>query len=161
MRRCMVYDWRMKAKTLAGALFATLLLPGWTAAQEPGPDTVDEQQAEEREQAQKLRRAQEAREASRVESARKLEAALARQAEIRRLEEVRAGLARRESYLGHEIYWSQRERDSLLWKDPTDLSSMSRRSTLDHQLNRYQSELERTGTLNQSATTQLRGLQAR
>ena len=55
----------------------------------------------------------------------------------------------------------RRERDSLLWKDPTDLSSMSRRSSLDHQLNRYQSELERTGTLNQSVTTQLRGLQAR
>ncbi|HEV8097016.1 MAG TPA: hypothetical protein VGP71_14905 [Burkholderiales bacterium] len=152
----------MKPKTPAVVLFAALLLlPGWSAAQDSGSDAADEQQAEEREQTQKLRRAQEALEASRVESARKLEAALARQAEIRRLEEVRAGLARRESYLGHEIYWSQRERDSLQWKDPTDLSSMSRRSTLDHQLNRYQSELERTGTLNQSVTTQLRSLQAR
>jgi len=157
----MVYHWRMKAKTLAGAVFAALLLPGWTAAQNSQWDAADEQQAEEREQAQKLRRAQEALEASRVESARKLEAALARQAEIRRLEEVRAGLARRESHLGHEIYWSQRERDSLQWKDPTDLSSMSRRSTLDHQLNRYQSELERTGSLNQGVTTQLRSLQVR
>jgi hypothetical protein len=158
----MVYHWRMKAKTLAGAVFAALLLlSGWTAAQDSQSDAVDEQQAEEREHAQKLRRALEDLEASRAESARKLEAALARQAEIRRLDEVRAGLTRRESYLGHEIYWSQRERDSLLWKDPTDLSSMSRRSTLDHQLNRYQSELERTGTLNQSVATQLRGLQAR
>src|SRR5688572_27170124 len=116
------------------ALLAALLLPGGAVAQASGSDAVDEHQAEEREQAQKLRRAQEALEASRVGAARKLEAALARQAEIRRLEEVRAGLVRRESALGHEIYWSRRERESLLWKDPTDLSSMSRRSTLDHQL---------------------------
>ena len=93
----MVYHWQMKSKTPVAALVAALLLlPGWTAAQDSGPDAADEQQAEEREQAQKLRRAQEALEASRVESARKLEAALARQAEIRRLEKVRAGLARRQ-----------------------------------------------------------------
>ena len=157
----MVYHSGVKLKTPIAVVAALLLLPGWAVAQDSGSDAADEQQAEEREQARKLRRAQEALEASRVETARKLEAALTRQAEIRRLEEVRASLARRESYLGHEIYWSQRERDSLLWKDPTDLSSMSRRSTLDHQLNRYQSELERTGTLNQSVTTQLRGLRAR
>jgi hypothetical protein len=151
----------MRLKTPVAVVAALLLLPGWGVAQDSGSEAADEQQAVERERAQKLRRAQEALDASRVEAARKLEAALSRQAEIGRLEQVRAGLARRESSLGHEIYWSQRERDSLLWKDPTDLSSMSRRSALDHQLNRYQSELERTGTLNQSVTTQLRGLQAR
>ena len=157
----MVYHGGVKLKTPIAVVAALLLLPGWAVAQDSGPDAADEQQAEEREQAQRLRRAQEELESRRAEAARRLEAAQARQAEIRRLEEVRASLARRESYLGHEIYWSQRERDSLLWKDPTDLSSMSRRSTLDHQLNRYQGELERTGTLNQSVTTQLRGLQAR
>ena len=158
----MVYHCRMTLKTPATVLLAAaLFLPGWTAAQESQPEALDEQQAEERERAQKLRRAQEELEARRAESARKLEAALVRQAEIRRLEELRSGLARRESYLGHEIHWSQRERDSLLWKDPTDLSSMSRRSTLDHELNRYQSELERTGTQRQGVNTQLRGLQSR
>ena len=109
---------------------------------------------------QKLRRAHSELEARRTDAARRLEGELLRQSEMRRLDDARA-IGRRESYLGGEIYWTQRERDSLQWKDPTDLSSMARRSYLDHQLYQNRSELDRAGTLRQGVTNPslLNGLQ--
>jgi hypothetical protein len=120
------------------------------------------QQAEEREEMQKLRRARAELEARRTDAARRLEGEQLRQSEMRRLDEARA-IGRRESYLGGEIYWTQRERDSLQWKDPTDLSSMARRSSLDHQLYQNRSELDRAGTLRQGVInpSTLNGVQLR
>jgi hypothetical protein len=162
----MVYHWRMNSRVFAAIAFAAL--PVWAGAQEfdPGtpiqqPATPEERQAREREQEQKLRRAREELEMRRNESARRLEGEQLRQSEIRKLEEVRAALGRRESYLGSEIYWTQRERDSLQWKDPADLSSMARRTNLDHQMYQYRNELDRSGTLNQGLTNQLNSLQRR
>ena len=147
---------------LAVCLAALLLPPAWTAAQEPEGAAPDEQQqAEDREHAQRIRRAIDELEARRTESARRLEADLFRQAEIRKLEDARAAIGRRESYLGGEIYWTQRERDSLQWRDPTDLSAFSRRSTLDHQMYQYSNELERAGTQRLGVTNQLNSLQRR
>jgi len=153
----------MTRRTHLAVCFAALLLPpARTAAQEPEGAAPDEQQqAEDREHAQRIRRAIDELEARRTESARRLEADLFRQAEIRKLEDARAAIGRRESYLGGEIYWTQRERDSLQWRDPTDLSAFSRRSTLDHQMYQYSNELERAGTQRLGVTNQLNSLQRR
>jgi len=143
-------------------LAALLLPPAWAAAQDlEGAAPDEQQQAEDREHAQRIRRAIDELEARRTESARRLEADLFRQAEIRNLEDARAAIGRRESYLGGEIYWTQRERDSLQWRDPTDLSAFSRRSTLDHQIYQYSNELERAGTQRLGVTNQLNSLQRR
>ena len=159
---CMVYHWQVILKVSAAVALAALLAPAWTGAQELDPGTPDEQQAEEREQMQKLRRAHAELEARRAEAARRLEGEQLRQSEMRRLHEAHA-IGRRESYLGGEVYWTQRERDSLQWKDPTDLSSMARRSGLDHQLYQHRNELDRAGTLRQGVThpRTLNGLQLR
>jgi hypothetical protein len=53
------------------------------------------------------------------------------------------------------MYWTRRERDSLVGRDPTDLSSMSRRSTLEHQMYQYRNELDRTSPLRQGASSPL------
>jgi hypothetical protein len=158
----------MYSRVSATIALAALLLPAIAGAQEFDPGTPsqpqpapDEQQAAERDEAQKIRRAREELEMRRTESARKLEAEQLRQSEIRRLEDARASIGRRESYLGGEIYWTQRDRDSLQWKNPTDLSSMARRTNLDHQMYQYQNELERTGTQRQGVTNQLNSLQRR
>ena len=137
----------------------------------PNPDpSADEQQIQEREQARKLRRAREELELRRNEDARRREGEQLRQFERQQLEDARATIGRRESYLGGEIYWTQRERDSLQWKDPTDLSSMARRSSLDHQLyqqrnelSQRRSELERAGAPRQGVVnpSTLNGLQLR
>jgi hypothetical protein len=160
----MVYHWRMIRRAhLVTSVAALLFLPPvWTVAQELESAAPDERQAEEdREHAQRIRRAYDELEARRTQSARKLEAELFRQAEIRKLEDIRAAIGRRESYLGGEIYWTQRERDSLQWKDPTDLSALSRRSALDHQMYQYSNELERAGTQRLGVTNQLNSLQRR
>ena len=157
----MVYHCRMGSRASAVIAAAALLCPAWASTQESDPGVADEKQAEEREQAQKLRRSREELELRRNETARRLEAEQLRQAEIRRLEDARAAIGRRESYLGGEILWTQRERDSLQWKDPTDLSSFARRSTLDHRMYQYSNELERAGTLRQGVTNQLNSLQRR
>lgn len=143
-------------------LAALLLPPAWAAAQDlEGAAPDEQQQAEDREHVQRIRRAIDELEARRTESARRLDAELFRQAEIRKLEDARAAIGRRESYLDGEIYWTQRERDSLQWKDPTDLSAFSRRSTLDHQMYQYSNELERAGTQRLGITNQLNSLQRR
>lgn len=145
---------------VTAALLAFLLLPGSAPAQDYASDAPDEGQAEEREQAQKLRRAYEELESRRAESARRLEAEQLRQREIGRLQGVVSGVVRRESYVGHELYWTQRDRDSGS-RDPADHSSMVRRSDLDHQLYHQRNELDRAGALRQSGTSQLNGLQLR
>jgi len=121
---------------------------------------IDEAQAQEKEQAQKLRRAREDLESRRAEAARRLDSALIRQSEINRLQGVVSGLGQRESSLGHEVYWTQRERDSLS-RDPADHSAMARRSNTDHQLFFLRNELDQTTTVRQSGTNQLNGLQLR
>lgn len=159
----MVYHWRMIRRVSAVAF--AVLLPHLAAAQEfdPGAPTrqqaPDEQQIQEREQAQKVRRAREELEVRRNEAARLREGEQLRQFELQRLDDARAAIGRREGYLGGEIYWTQRERDSLQWKDPADLSSMARRSNLDHQLyqqrnelHQRRSELDRAGALRQGLT---------
>ena len=171
----MVYHWRM-IRRISAIAFAALLLPHLAAAQEfdpgsPNPPRVpDEQQIQEREQAQKLRRAREELELRRNEDARRREGEQLRQSELQRLEDARAATGRRESFLGGEIYWNQRERDSLQFKDPVDLSSMARRSNLDHQLyqqrnelSQRRSELERAGAPRQGVVnpSTLNGLQLR
>jgi len=165
----MVYHWRMIPRTAWAIAVVALMQPAWAAAQEFDPGAPnqqqaapDERQAEEREQMQKLRRARSELEARSADAARRLEGEQLRQSEMRRLDEARA-IGRRESYLGGEIYWTQRERDSLQWKDPTDLSSMARRSSLDHQLYQNRSELDRAGTLRQGVVnpSTLNGLQLR
>lgn len=163
----MVYHWRMIAKLPAMALTA-LLFSAAAGAQEfdPGTPTAtppDERQVEEREQVQKLRRAREELEMRRDEQARRHEGEYVRQMEMRRLQETRSMPSPRESYLGHETYWTQRERDSLQWKDPTDLSSMARRSTLEHQMYQQRIELDRAGTLRQGVVGpgNLNGIQVR
>jgi len=123
-------------------------------------DVPDDQQALEREQAQKLRRTLEELESRRAEAVRRLEAELLRQREISRLRGDVSALVRRESYVGHEAYWTRRERDSVS-RDPADHSAMARRSNIDHQLYQYNNELDRTGALRQSGTSQLNGLQLR
>ena len=157
-------------------VFAALLSPHLAAAQEfdPGSPNLqqapDEQRIQEREQAQKLRRAREELELRRNEDARRREGEQLRQSELQRLEDARAAIGRRESFLGGEIYWNQRERDSLQFKDPADLSSMARRSNLDHQLyqqrnelSQRRSELERASTPRQGVVnpSTLNGLQLR
>jgi len=165
----MVYHWRMIPRVAGAIAVAALMLPVWTGAQEWDAGTPnqqqaapDEQQAEEREHMQKLRRAHAELEARRAEAARRREGEQLLQSEMRRLDEARA-IGRRESYLGGEIYWTQRERDSLQWRDPTDLSSMARRSGLDHQIYQHRNELDRAGTLRQGVTNPrtLNGLQLR
>ena len=171
----MVYHWRM-TRFIAGMAFAASLLPHLAAAQEfdpgaPNPQpSPDELQIQEREQAQKLRRAREELELRRNEEARRREGEQLRQFELQRLEDTRAAIGRRESFLGGEIYWNQRERDSLQFKDPADLSSMARRSNLDHQLyqqrnelSQRRSELERASTPRQGVVnpSTLNGLQLR
>ena len=165
----MVYHWRMIPRVAGSIAVVALLSPTWLAAQEFDPGTPaqqqaapDDQQAEEREQMQKLRRARAELEARRTDAARRLEGDQLRQSDLRRVDEARA-IGRRESYLGGEIYWTQRERDSLQWKDPTDLSSMARRSGLDHQIYQQRNELDRAGTLRQGVVnpSTLNGLQLR
>ena len=127
-------------------------------AEPRGP--IDEEQALEREHAQKLRQAREELESRRAEAVRRIESEQLRQREMSRLQGVVSGAARRESYLGHEITWTQRERDSVS-TDPADQSAVARRSNLDHQLYYYRNELDRTSTLRQSGTRELNSLQVR
>lgn len=155
----MVYHWRMIPRVAGAIAVAALMLPAWTAAQEVdagAPNQLqaapDEQPAEEREEMQKLRRAHAELEARSAEAARRREGEQLRQSEMRRLDGARATIGPRESYLGGEVYWTQRERDSLQWKDPADLSSMARRNGLEHQLHQHRNELDRAGTLRQGVT---------
>jgi len=147
----------MRAKVVV-VVFALLFPIGAVGSDDSS--RFDEEQALEREQAQKLRRAREELESRRAEAARRLEAGQLRQREISRLQGDVSAVARRESYVGHEVHWMQRDRD-LVSRDPADHSSMVRRSDLDHQLYHNRNELDRAGALRQSGTSQLNGLQLR
>ena len=130
-----------------------------------GPDAEaigvpDEEQSLEREQTQKLRRAREELESRRAEAARRLEAGQLRQREMSRLQGDVSTAARRESFIGHEVQWMQRDRDSG-YRDPADHSSMVRRDDIDRQLHLNRNELDRAGAVRQSGTDQLNRLRLR
>jgi hypothetical protein len=128
------------------------------AAEEPG--VIDEEQARDSEQTRALNRARKAHEARRAEAAARLEAEQAREKETLRLHGSVSGLARRESYLNHERYWTQREFDSVS-RDPADLSAMARRGALERDLREIGSELRTIDPARQSAVRRLDTLRLR
>ena len=157
---------------LAGAIFSAFVLFSTTgaagqtgasgaplaAAEEPG--VIDEEQARESEQTRALNRARKEHEARRAEAAARLEAEQAREQETLRLHGSVSGLARRESYLNHERYWTQREFDSIS-RDPADLSAMARRGALERDLREIGSELRTIDPARQSAVRRLDTLRLR
>jgi hypothetical protein len=120
----------------------------------------EEDRPEESEHARKLRRAWTEHEARRAAAARKLEVEGARESEVNRLRGAVSDLTRRESYLHHETYWSQRELDSVS-RDPADLSAMARRGNADRELSDLRNQLDSTTTTRQRAMRQLDGLRFR
>ena len=156
---------------LAGAIFCAFVLFSTTgaagqtgasgeplAAEEPG--VIDEEQAREREQTRALNRARKEHEARRAEAAARLEAEQAREKETLRLHGSVSGLVRRESYLNHERYWTQRDFDSIS-RDPADLSAMARRGALERDLREIGSELRTIDPARQSAVRRLDTLRLR
>ena len=123
-------------------------------------DHSDEDAAAESEHARNLRRAQAEHESRRVEAARKLEAERARDQEITRTHGAVSGLTRRESFLRHEVYWNQRELDSIS-RDPADASAMARRGNVERGLIDLRNELDLTTPLRQGTVRQLDGLRIR
>jgi chromosome segregation ATPase len=112
------------------------------------------------EQARRLTRAWAEHEARRAETARKLDEEQARDREIARLRSAVSGLGRRESFLRHEVYWSQRELDAIS-RDPADTSAMARRGNVDRELNDLRNQLDLTLTPRQATMRQLDGLRLR
>ena len=125
-----------------------------------GEARSEEDRAEESEHARKLRRARAEHEVRRAAAAHKLEMEGTRESEVTRLRGAVSGLTRRESYLHHETYWSQRELDSLS-RDPADLSAMARRGNAGRELNDLRNQLDSTTTTRQGAMRQLDGLRFR
>lgn len=121
---------------------------------------MEDEQAEERERAKRLRRAKAEEESRRAEAARKLEAEQTRQTEVNRARATVSNLERRESFLNHEVRWTQRELDSVS-RDPADHSTMARRGGLERQLFYLQNQLNQTTTSKQGAMEQLKRLQFR
>jgi hypothetical protein len=116
--------------------------------------------AQESEQVRRLRRARAEHEARRAEAARKVEAEEAREREIARLRGLASSLGRRESFLRHEVYWSQRELDAIS-RDPADASAMARRGNVDRELNDLRNQLDLTITPRRGTMRQLDGLHFR
>ena len=143
---------------------AAVIRNGTPHAQELPPQPVaraegqiDEAQAEEREHVQKLRRAMAELEARRAEAARRLETREFRQREMARLQGTASALAQRESFLGHDAWWTQRERDALP-RDPGDHSAAAQRSALERRLADNRHERDRSSSLLRRETTQRDGL---
>jgi hypothetical protein len=139
---------------------ATLLPTEPAATTTFGDGRSDEDRAEESEQARRLRRARTEHEARRAEAAHKLEVEQAREREVARLRGAVSGLARRESFLHHEVYWNQRELDAIS-RDPADASAMARRGNVDRELNDLRNQLDLTATRRQGAMRQLDGARFR
>ena len=121
---------------------------------------TEEGRAEESEQARRFSRARREHEAGRTERVEKLEAERRREQEVTLLKGTVSALGRRESYLRHEKYWARREYDSMS-RDPSDLSTMVRRSALERELHDIRSQLGtvspgRENTLRQLDTLRLR-----
>lgn len=119
-----------------------------------------DESAQEAAYARTLRRARAEHEARRTEAAARLEAEQLRQQEFGRLQGKVSGLARRESYLQHELHWTQRELDSVT-RDSADVSAVARRGTLERELRDMRSQHETANGLGQDATTRLDALRLR
>lgn len=116
--------------------------------------------AEDAAYARRLNRARAEHEARRAETAARLEAEQARQREMGRLQGSVSGHARRQSYLQHELHWTQRELDSIT-RDPADVSAIARRGGVERELRDVRSQYETTNLLQQGATRQLDALRVR
>lgn len=123
-------------------------------------DHSDEETVAESEHARNLRRARAEHESRRAEAAHKLEAEQTREREITRLHGAVSGLTRRESFLRHEVYWNQRELDSIS-RDPADASAMARRGNVERGLTELRNELDSTTPMRQGSVRQLDGLRIR
>ena len=132
--------------------------PAATATVENAPS--DEDAAAETEHARKLRRARAEHESRRAEAASKLEGEQTREREVTRLHGAVSGLMRRESFLRHEVYWNQREFDSIS-RDPADASAMARRGNVERGLTDLRNQLDATSPLRQGSVRQLDGLRIR
>lgn len=121
-------------------------------AEETGEDSVYDR---------RLRRARAEHETRRAEAAARLEAEQARQRELSTLQGTVSGLSRRESYLQHELYWTQRELDYSISRDPADVSAMARRSSVERELRDIRSQYDTTGSLRQGAMRQFDTLRVR
>lgn len=145
-----------------GVLFALLLRPAVAPGAEAGPGeslvdpngVIEHEQADEREQARRLRRARAEHESRRAEAARKLDVEQLRQREIARLRGGISNLGRRESFLHHDVYWTQRELDSVS-RDPADLSAMARRGHLGREIHDVRNQLDQVTTMRSGAMKQL------
>jgi hypothetical protein len=109
----------------------------------------------------RLRRARAEHEARRAEAAARLEAEQARQRELSTLQGTVSGLSRRESYLQHELYSTQRELDYSISRDPADVSAMARRGSVERELRDIRDQYGTTGSLRQGAMRQLDTLRVR
>lgn len=150
------------------AVFATLFPGAFVRATEPmqdvsradSGDAIEDEQAAEREQAQRLRRARAEHESRRAEAARKLEVEQARQREVAQLGGAVSTLGRREGFLSHELYWTQREVDSVS-RDPADLSAMARRGNLERELRDVRQQFDQAAAARRDAMRQLEDLRFR
>jgi hypothetical protein len=156
-------------KTLIGlaALLAAFVLPDAARADSEGAEASEVRAAPQAEEIgdyaaheRRLRRARAEHEARRAEAAARLETEQTRQRELGTLQGTVSGLTRRESYLQHELYWTQREVDSI-FRDPADVSAMARRSSVDREFRDIRSQYDTTGSLRQGAMRQLDSLRVR
>jgi hypothetical protein len=123
----------------------------------PHAEEITEDAAHER----RLRRARAEHEARRAEAAARLETEQTRQRELATLQGTVSGLARRESYLQHELYWTKRELDYSISRDPADVSAMARRSSVEREFRDIRSQYDTSGGLRQGAMRQLDTLRVR
>jgi hypothetical protein len=157
----------MKTLISLSALLAAFVLPDAARADSEGAEAPEVRVAPQAEEMmdhavheRRLRRARAEHEARRAEAAARLETEQTRQRELSTLQGTVSGLARRESYLQHEIYWTQRELDSIS-RDPADVSAMARRSSVDREFRDIRSQYDTTGGLRQGSMRQLDTLRVR
>lgn len=153
--------------SLAALLTVFVLSDGPARAAGAGAETAEaraapqaEEIAEDAVHERRLRRARAEHEARRAEAAAHLETEQTRQRELATLQGTVSGLARRESYLQHELYWTQREFDSIS-RDPADVSAMARRSSVEREFRDIRSQYDTSGGLRQGAMRQLDTLRLR
>lgn len=133
----------------------------WAAPNDPStaemvPEILpsDEERAQQSEQARRLNRARKELENRRAEAAERAEKQQALAREKMQLQESVSGYVRRESYLGHERYWTRRQFDGIT-RDPADPSSMARRGALARELSDIGSQLDSAGADRESTSRRL------